>query len=303
MADQPAADLVIDEELVRALLRTKSAHTMPDAVILPLSRAAEGWDSAIWRLGDRLAVRLPRRAAAAPLVRHEQEWLPRLAPHIEATGIRVPTPLFAGRPDATYPWAWSIVPWIDGAPALTVTRSRRSDWAPSLARALVALHRPAPEDHPRNPFRGVPLSDRSESIDARLAALRASGSDARLTALAEIWRAGVAAPAWSGPAVWVHGDLHPANLIATEDTLAAIIDFGDLTAGDPAYDLAIAWLAFDAAGRASFISATSDAYDAATWVRARAWAAAMTVILLGDSDDNPAYARLAAESREELTRT
>ena len=53
-------------------------------------------------------------------------------------------------------------------------------------------------------------------------------------------------PSWPGPPLWVHGDLHPANLLVTADgTLRAVLDFGDVTAGDPAVDLATAWLTFD----------------------------------------------------------
>lgn len=296
MADQPSAELTIDEPLVRALLMSQFAAEHPEAARQPLAFAAEGWDCAMWRLGDDLAVRLPRRAVAASLVRNEHEWMPVLAPGVEATGVRVPTPLFAGRPDADYPWPWSIVPWIAGTTGLAVARAERAGWAVRLADALGALHQPAPPDAPANPFRGVPLAARAESIGARFAAL---GAGSRLEG---VWDAGLRAAVWAGPPVWIHGDLHPANLVTQGTRLAAIIDFGDLTAGDPAYDLAIAWLAFDATGRQAFIDATRGRYDDATWIRARAWAAAVTVIFLSTSDDNPAYADLAVASLTEITR-
>ncbi|MEO6605045.1 MAG: phosphotransferase, partial [Aeromicrobium sp.] len=82
-----------------------------------------------------------------------------------------------------------------------------------------------------------------------------------------------------------------------DDGLAALIDFGDLTAGDPATDLAIAWLAFDAEGRAAYRAAHYPVDDA-TWLRARAWAAALTCALLLFSDDNP---EMAAIGRHGLT--
>ncbi|MCP2342258.1 phosphotransferase [Actinomadura rupiterrae] len=40
----------------------------------------------------------------------------------------------------------------------------------------------------------------------------------------------------------MHGDLHPANVVVSDGTLAGIVDFGDLLAGDPAWDLAAAWV-------------------------------------------------------------
>src|SRR5690606_34725290 len=99
----------------------------------------------------------------------------------------------------------------------------------------------------------------------------------------------------------IHGDLHPGNLIARSERLTGIIDFGDVTAGDPAYDLAVAWRAFDAEGRAAFIAATGDRYDGTTWTRAHGWAVAVTLILLGQSDDNPEYLELGRECLHELS--
>ncbi|MBU4215587.1 MAG: phosphotransferase, partial [Actinobacteria bacterium] len=95
-----------------------------------------------------------------------------------------------------------------------------------------------------------------------------------------------AAAPWDGPAVWVHGDPHPANLLVHDGRLAALLDFGDLSAGDPACDLATCWLTFDAAGRAEFRSALP-AVDLDTWRRAAAWAAAMISALRRHPQDYP----------------
>jgi aminoglycoside phosphotransferase (APT) family kinase protein len=100
--------------------------------------------------------------------------------------------------------------------------------------------------------------------------------------------------------LWIHGDLHPANVVAIGPRLVGIIDFGDVTAGDPAYDLAVAWLAFDDEGRARFIAATDGRYDDPTWMRARAWAVAVAIMLLAHSDDEPAYAELGRAAFREI---
>jgi len=297
----PAAEHTIDEALIRALLRTQGA-TIPDAAGLPLRLLTTGWDNELWRLGDEYVVRLPRRAIAAPLVRHEHRWLPEVAARVEPTGVHVPVPLVCGEPGEGYPWPWTVAAWTDGDAALTVPRGIRSSWAVPLAHALRALHTPAPPDHPVNPFRGVPLAVRADRFAERLASLRArpDADGARLDAAADAWRDALAAEPWNRAPVWIHGDLHPGNLVAQGRTLRAIIDFGDITAGDPAYDLAIGWLAFDAEGRAAFVDELADV-DAATWRRARGWAAAVTLILLDASDDNPAYLALGRECLAEFS--
>lgn len=301
MPDKPSADTRIDESLVRELLT--QASIVPDAVRVPLRHVADGWDCSVWRVGEDLAARLPRRAAAAGLVHHEARALPFIGAAIEATGVRVARPLFIGEPTHAYPWSWTIVPWIGGRPGLDVPRIDRDGWALPLAHALSALHAPAPVDHPVNPFRGVPLADRADTVRDRIDALRAAGglTPPTLARAEDVWSRGVDAPPWSSDPVWIHGDLHPGNLIAEGHALRGIIDFGDVTGGDPAYDLAVAWLAFGASGRAAFIGATGDRYDAATWTRARAWAAAVAVMLLAHSDDDPLYGTLGTESLHEVS--
>src|SRR5262245_14954984 len=71
----PVAEFEIDCGFVAKLI----ADQHPDLAHLPLSSIDSGWDNAMFRLGNQLAVRLPRRAAAADLIVHEQLWLPCLA--------------------------------------------------------------------------------------------------------------------------------------------------------------------------------------------------------------------------------
>src|SRR5689334_7584851 len=102
----PAAELHIDTALVRALLRDQH----PDLAAGPLRPVGHGWDNVVFRLGDDLAVRVPRREARAVLIEHEQRWLPELAPHLP---LPVPVPIRIGRPALGYPWPWSVVGWMD----------------------------------------------------------------------------------------------------------------------------------------------------------------------------------------------
>jgi aminoglycoside phosphotransferase (APT) family kinase protein len=103
-------------------------------------------------------------------------------------------------------------------------------------------------------------------IRARIAALEGLTDTDALTA---VYEAALAAPAWSGAPVWIHGDPAPGNLLARDGRLSAVIDFGTLAVGDPACDLIIAWTFLDAAGRDVFRNALP--VDHATWARGRAW--------------------------------
>ena len=263
--DAPPPDFHVDARLAARLV--SSQH--PD-LAGPLTLAANGWDNAIFRLGDDLAVRLPRRSLAVRLIEHEQRWLPALAARLP---VSVPTPVRIGHraPELGYDVPWSIVPWFPGRAATWFTPEQRDAVADALAGFVAAFAMPAPSDAPQNTFRGVPLAHRDETMRARFAGGRLTDA----SRLARLWERALAAPEWSGPELWVHGDLHPANLLlGTSGRLSAVIDFGDLTAGDPATDLATAWLTFSPEGRRVFRAEVEArmSVDAATWERARGWA-------------------------------
>jgi aminoglycoside phosphotransferase (APT) family kinase protein len=287
MAMTPAAEVDIDTDLVVSLL----ADQHPDLAGKPVRLVANGWDNALFRLGEDLVVRLPRREAAAHLVENEARWLPvvsRLIP------IPTPVPVRSGVASWRYPWSWTVSPWIDGTSALGLSPAERAPLARPLGETLAALHKPAPADAPLNPVRGVDVRSRDAAVRGRLTA---SASPAA-RGLEALWAELVDARPWSREPVWVHGDPHPGNVLVRGGHLAALIDFGDVCAGDPATDLAAGWLFFDAEARAEF-RAAADArggYEAADWVRARAWALIMGTAFDAHSDDDPAMAVLAAHT-------
>jgi aminoglycoside phosphotransferase (APT) family kinase protein len=268
VSGRPPAEAVIDDALVRALL----AAQHPDLAFLPLQEAASGWDNAMFRLGRDLAVRLPRRHVADRLMCHEQIWLPRLAAQLT---LPVPAPVRVGLPTADYPWHWSVVPWLDGVSADSA--ALESGDAVTLGRFLKSLHVAPPAEAPANPFRDITLARRAEADEARLERL------SRVTGLPpdvrRIWEDAVSDPMDSSRTC-IHGDLHPFNVIVREGRLAAIIDWGDLTAGDPATDLASMWMLFDDDNARQ---AAVDAYGGvspATISRARGWAVVIGLVLL-----------------------
>lgn len=278
MAGMPPATLEVDHAVVHSLVRDQR----PDLADRPLVRVTNGWDNATFRLGDDLAVRLPRRAEAVPLILHEQRYLPGIA---RRSPVAVSVPVHAGRPTSDFPYPWSIVQWVPGTGAADVGPAGRGPAAEGLAGFLLALNAPADTGVPVNPFRGVPLPDRDAAVVERLRDRRRYPQAAALSA---VWAHACAAKAWDGPPMMLHGDLHPGNvLLADGGSLAGVIDFGDVGAGDPAVDLAVGWLMFDAGARQRFMDALGSAVDGDTWLRARGWALILSTALLSNSDDNP----------------
>lgn len=293
MTDAPEPDLHPDAALVHRLV----AAQHPD-LQGPVRRATNGWDNVMFRLGDGLAVRMPRRAVAIPLMLHEQQWLPGLAGRLP---VAVPAPIRVGRPapELGYDAPWSVVPWLPGRAALGFEESARDAAAAALAEFVVALGVPAPAEAPVNAFRGVPLAARDAAVRERLA----RGLVRRPDVVARLWERSLAASEWDRPPVWLHGDLHPGNLVLHGDgRLAAVVDFGDLTSGDPATDLATAWLSFGPRGREAFTRRVSELADVdeETWTRARGWALVLGTALVDATDEHSPLGRLGARVLDAL---
>lgn len=274
MANRPTPEIEIDEALVRRLLK-EQAPQVAEHRLRPLGR---GWDNTNWRLGDDLIVRVPHRTVAAPLISHEQQWLPLLAPRLD---VAIPAPIIAGRPStsAAFPWPWSIVPWIEGREAAIDDQADTPGAAETLGRFFAQLHTAAPDEAPTNPYRGHALSTFGETFTERLAALgeRIDAATAR-----EVFETAAAAPA-AAQRVWLHGDLHTRNMVTDSGDLAGVIDWGDICAGDRATDLAGAFM-LAPKNLATVIEHTGA--TEADWKRARGWAAHFGVLYVAGSDDD-----------------
>jgi aminoglycoside phosphotransferase (APT) family kinase protein len=157
-----------------------------------------------------------------------------------------------------------------------------------LERFLRALHQPAPEDAPRNPWRGVRLDARTAALHEHLQQL---GGAVDRAAVLGAWDRALSAPPWPGPPLWLHGDLHPGNLLVSDGRLAGVIDFGDLTSGDPATDLAVRWMLPRAMRERFEAWATGDEPEALR-MRARGWALALGLAYLAHSRDDAEMALL-----------
>lgn len=279
MRPMPAAEVLIDEDLVRSLLRAQ----YPALADLPLTPMPDhGWDNTMFLLGSEFTVRLPRRAAASRLVEHEARWLPGLS---RVVSLPTPVPIHSGTPTDDYPWHWSVNRLLRGEPVGVEPLVDAAAAAQALADFLVTLHQPAPVDAPINPYRGVPLAARRKLLLEGAAELQRDGRD--MAGVVERWQRLARAPRHRGYWHWIHGDLHGGNILQLDGWLSGVIDFGDLTRGDPATDFAVAWLLFDDPADREPLRLAAAGHGRGTWQRAQAWALAWSVAALCRSADNP----------------
>lgn len=295
----PAGKMHADEvdtgvSLVGRLLATQ----FPQWAGLPIEPVhSAGTDNALYRLGDDLVVRLPRIHSATGQVDKEHQWLSRLAPLLP---LAIPVPLAKGKPGEGYPWHWSVYRWLEGENATIGRISDPRQAALDLAQFISALQQidaaGGPSPGPHNSFRGEPLNMRDTRTRDAIAALQGTLDTAAATA---VWNAAIAAPAWHGPPVWLHGDLLSSNLLAVQGRLSAVIDFGCLGVGDPACDVMAAWIYLSAETRDSFRAALS--IDAATWARGRGWALSFGLIVVPYYQrTNPVLAGIARRAIQEV---
>jgi aminoglycoside phosphotransferase (APT) family kinase protein len=260
MTRMHADELELREELVRSLL----TEQFPEWAELSLRRIEpSGTDNAVFRLGDELSVRLPRREGPTAPGSRELDWLPWLAPQVP---VEVPLPVAQGRPGAGYPWFWEVHTWVEGE-TKQVEEIDAIQAARDLAELVRALQRIDPTDAPRG--RGVALAERDSAFRGWLEQF---DGDPRVV---PAWERALAAPPWGGPPVWHHGDLDCRNWLVRDGRITGVIDWGSTGVGDPACDVMVAWKLHSHAARDAFREALPT--DDATWERARGWAVSQAV--------------------------
>ena len=216
-----------------------------------------------------MSVRLPSGAAYAAAVHKEQRWLKQFA---GALPQPIPAPLGQGEPDLElgYPFPWSVYRWLPGEFATLDRITNLPDFAADIATFLLALQRlPVPAsgaDELAPSLRGGPVNALDTAVAAAISDL---DQQIDIQAAEAIWQAAQSAGDQTTP-VWVHGDVAAGNLLVANGRLCGIIDFGQLTIGDPACDLVIAWTFLDEPSRQR-LRATLNVSES-LWARGKGWA-------------------------------
>ena len=283
-----ANEINIDINFVRDLIEQQ----FPQFSALPITKVnSVGTANYIYRLGDELYIRLPRVLDWANL-ESEYRWLPRLTPHLT---LKIPNPVALGHATASYPVSWAIYEWINGSDYSEEIVHDEKEAARDLANFVNELHSiDVPSDAPKA---GRPPLQ--ELYGKTIAAIVAAGDLLDRDRVLAVWEEACKASAWNGNAVWIHADLLRPNLLVDSGHLAAVIDFGTVGIGDPAFDLIPAWSVFSGMGREIFKK--SILADNDTWMRARGYALHQaTLIIPYYRESNPQFVALARRTLEEI---
>ncbi|WP_033343844.1 aminoglycoside phosphotransferase family protein [Catenuloplanes japonicus] len=278
------------EAVVRGLLVAQC----PEWAELPLSRAGAGTDNTMYRLGDELLVRMPRRPFTAGMLVKERHWLPRLAPHLT---VAIPEPVHEGAPTDAFPLPWSVYRWIDGDEAGPGTVRDWGAFGRDLAEFVNELHGTdlmgATRDGDLSWYRGGLLRDCDDWVSPGFAACEGLVSD--VPTLERLWREALTLPDPVAPHTWLHADLKPTNLLVRDGALHAVIDFAGIAVGFPDAEHAPVW-DLPPEARDAYWNVTG--LDDLTWQRARAWAIAPGVS--GLSYYRESFPEFAEECRARL---
>jgi aminoglycoside phosphotransferase (APT) family kinase protein len=242
----------VDAELARALVEEQFPQFKPARI----AHLGEGWDNAVFAANEKWVFRFPRRQMAVPLIEAELKVLPAL-PKLP---MAVPRPELTGKPSERYPWPFVGYGFLPGrrVDRAELTPEQRAKSARPLGEFLKALHAAPATNAKPDSFDRLESKKMRQRIGERLRDLDVEPPD--------FLAAPVREPRGK---VLVHGDLHARQLLVDDQgVVCAVIDWGDVHAGDPACDLCIAHTFLPPSARGEFRKAYGE-IDEATWALAR----------------------------------
>ena len=283
----------IDEvDIDNALVSKLITRQFPEFSDLPINHInSHGTDNVIFRLGEDMAIRLPRIKEAADNIEKEYKWLPKLAPLLP---LQIPIPLKKGTADENYPYPWYIYRWLKGNSA-TNEKINLVQAAKDLGEFIYALKKVDAKTAPPS-RRGLPLSSCDKETREAIILLK---NTFNIDQIKNAWQQALAVPLYKGDPVWIHGDLLPSNMLVENGKLTAILDFGISGTGDPACDMMVAWTFLNAQTRHIFRQKVQA--DDNTWARAKGWALTFGLVALPYyKKTNPELAAIAKRTIDEV---
>jgi aminoglycoside phosphotransferase (APT) family kinase protein len=203
-----------DEQTARAVV----VRQFPEIDTAEMRPLGEGFDCLAFKAGSWV-FRFPRRPFGVRTLTTESIVLPQL-------GLEV----LVGKPEPEFPYPFLGTRFQSGVP-LVEYEGPRTKLAGMLGAELARIHSlPVPAGTPQDPVGKFEMPRRLKQIEERLGHI----------------------PSWAPTTppgdleVFVHGDVHCRHVfVSPQGELEGLIDWGDLSTGHPAIDLACAWAYFE----------------------------------------------------------
>lgn len=232
--------------------KAKIESAFPALGQIAIEHAGTGFDTTVYKVNNQFVFRFPRQEKGKHALENEHRILRELQKNKFQASYYIPEPMYYyPETDEDFPFAgFSYVPGHELAREKD-TELLRHD-AEKLAGFLRDLHE-VPAEAVLLPDELARLSSqkRKPMLEEMLPELREVCEPKTLEMLESYLRE---IPDWQNPASthFVHGDLHPKNMIAERGKLTGIIDWGDAHFGHPASDLAVVFQAMPAADQPRF---------------------------------------------------
>ena len=278
MAQLHADELAIDISLVERLIASQLPHYKSERLS---ELATTGSTNRLFRLGQDMLVRLPRQPGQGQAIKKEEIWTSRFRSQLP---VLIPEIRFIGEPEHAYSESWSVVTWIDGEHPQTAKEAgidEQRQLATDLARVIRAIREqkvPRNIDESLRWYRGGALKDFDTAVRKALKKCEEIVDlDLDLALAAEVWDQAMTMPRAQVAQTdcWYHADLVAENLLVSEGSLHAVLDWGVMGVGDPAVDLHGAWELLGTEARALFRRKLG--VEQEDWACARAWALGIAV--------------------------
>ncbi len=258
-------EVTIGEDQVGALV----AEQLPSLAGLDVTRVEGGGTvNTIFRIGEEVVARFPRRAGEPSRVRYRLGREAAAAAEFrQVCSVPAPEPLHTGHPGHGYPLPWSAQTWVRGSTATPISCQHSTALADDLIGLLQEL-RAADIGGRRfhGEGRGGSLRDHDAWVEE---CIRRSEGLVDTAAMGAAWARFRRLPATDAD-IMCHGDLIPSNVLVSGGRLRGVLDTGGYGPADPALDLVAGWHLL-ADGPRERLRRGLECSDL-QWERGRAWA-------------------------------
>jgi len=239
------ADIIITDEIARTCIENQFKNLLP---IISFNNIGEGWDNKVYLVNQQIIFRFPRRKIAIDLIEKENHLLNIIHSNIQ-TPLKIPYPIYFGKPSENYPHPFHGYEIIHGKSAChaNLTERDRLNSLNVLTDYLINLHQLNKQKAESLGIRSQPFTRTNipkviESFEQRIKEivdnqfihidLKIFNQELKLIEQIKLNDNDLSV---------VHGDIYCRHLIFDNNQLSGIIDWGDAGIGHKSVDLSVIW--------------------------------------------------------------